>query len=325
MMELLFSTDTVHPRERFDYWHEVACRNVLKHDSRPECRVKFQAAIYAGRLADLGLILFNNSPMDVSRTPHHIVRATSDELFVCRQMSGLLALEQNGREIAIEAGDITLIDPLIPYRGKFSQGSNLLVLKVPRRALEARVGGTREMVLRPIKPSQAEGSLLSSFATILPPHVGRMSPVVENLAKEHVLDLLAVSLTTAIGAHTPRVSSAHSLALMNVRAAIEARLTDPRLDAGAVAAAAGISIRYANAILAREGTSIMRLILARRLARCREALRDPSQAHRTLSEIAYGWGFSDMTHFSRRFKAAYGVLPSEDRSLAHPSASATHR
>ena len=199
-MEQLFSTDTVHPRDRFDYWHDVACRNVLKHDSQPECRVKFQAAIYAGRLADLGLILFNNSPMDVSRTPHQVARATSDELFVCRQMSGLLELEQNGREVAIEAGDVTLIDPLIPYRGRFSRGSNLLVLKVPRRALEARVGGTREMVLRPIKPSQPEGSLLSSFAAMLPPIVGRMSPVAEDLAKEHVLDLLAVSLTTAIGA-----------------------------------------------------------------------------------------------------------------------------
>jgi AraC-like DNA-binding protein len=322
MMEQLFSTETVHPRDRFDYWHDVACRNLLKHDSRPECRLKFQAAIYAARLADLGLILFNNSPMGVSRTPHQVARATRDELFVCRQMSGLLALEQNGREIAIEAGDVTLIDPLIPYRGEFSRDANLLVLKVPRRALEARVGGTREMVLRPIKPSLAEGSLLSSFAAILPPHVGRMSPVVENLAKEHVLDLLAVSLTTAIGARTPRISSAHSFALMNVRAAIEARLTDPMLDARAVAAAAGISVRYANVVLAREGTSIMRLILARRLARCQEALRDPSQAHRTLSEIAYGWGFSDMTHFSRRFRAAYGVLPSEYRSLTHPFARA---
>jgi AraC family transcriptional activator of tynA and feaB len=325
MMEQLFSTETVHPRDRFDYWHDVACRNLLKHDSRPECRLKFQAAIYAARLADLGLILFNNSPMGVSRTPHQVARATSDELFVCRQMSGLLALEQNGREIAIEAGDVTLIDPLIPYRGKFSRDSNLLVLKVPRRALEARVGRTREMVLCPIKPSQAEGSLLSSFAAMLPPHVGRISRVVENLAKEHVLDLLAVSLTTAIGARTPRISSAHSFALMNVRAAIEARLTDPMLDVSAVAAAAGISVRYANVVLAREGTSIMRLILARRLVRCQEALRDPSQAHRTLSEIAYGWGFSDMTHFSRRFRAAYGVLPSEYRSLTHPFARATRQ
>jgi AraC family transcriptional activator of tynA and feaB len=313
MMETLFSTDTVHPRDRFDYWHDVACRNLIEHDSLPECRLSFQATIQAGLLADLGLILFDNSPMGISRTPRQIARARNDDLFVCRQISGFLALEQNGREIALEAGDVTLLDPLMPYRGKFSSGSNMLVLKVPRRALEARVGGTREMVLRPIKPSQAECSLMSSFVAMLPAHIGRMSPAAEDTVRNQVLDLLAIALTTAIGADTPRVSSAHSLALMNVRAAIEARLSDPMLSASAVAAAAGISVRYANAVLAREGTSIVRLVLARRLARCREALRDPSQAHRTLSEIAYGWGFSDMTHFSRRFRAAYGMLPSEYR------------
>jgi AraC family transcriptional activator of tynA and feaB len=317
-MQKLFSTDAVHPRDRFDYWHDVACRQILDHDSQPESRLKFQATIYTGLLADIGLILFDNSPMGVSRTLRQVARSTGDELLVCRQVSGLLELEQNGREIAIEAGDVMLIDPLLPYRGRFVTNSNMLILRVPRRALEARVGGTREMVFRPITPSQAEGSLMSSFVATLPAHAGRMTPVAENVVREHVLDLLAVSLTASIGARTPRVSSAHSLALMNVRAAVEARLTDPGLDAGAVAAAAGISVRYASAVLAREGTSTMRLILARRLARCREALRDPSQAHRTLSDIAYGWGFSDMTHFSRRFRAAYGVVPSEYRSLAHP-------
>jgi AraC family transcriptional activator of tynA and feaB len=51
-------------------------------------------------------------------------------------------------------------------------------------------------------------------------------------------------------------------------------------------------------------------IQARCVARCRKALEDPLQAHRTVSEIAYGWGFCDMTHFGRKFKKAYGLLPS---------------
>ncbi|MFB6451142.1 helix-turn-helix domain-containing protein [Bradyrhizobium tunisiense] len=50
--------------------------------------------------------------------------------------------------------------------------------------------------------------------------------------------------------------------------------------------------------------------------RCRYALENPSHPHRAVSEIAYGSGFSDMTHFGRRFKEAYGVLPSEYRKLA---------
>jgi AraC-like DNA-binding protein len=83
-----------------------------------------------------------------------------------------------------------------------------------------------------------------------------------------------------------------------------------------VAKAAGVSVRYANALLAEENTSIMRFTWARRLARCRQALEDPLQNHRTLCEIAYGWGFSDMTHFGRSFKAMYGVLPRDYRQCA---------
>jgi hypothetical protein len=43
-----------------------------------------------------------------------------------------------------------------------------------------------------------------------------------------------------------------------------------------------------EAVLAEDETSIMRLVRARRLDRCRRALEDTSQTHRTVSEIAYG-------------------------------------
>ena len=58
-----------------------------------------------------------------------------------------------------------------------------------------------------------------------------------------------------------------------------------------------------------------RLMLSMRLDRCRKALGDPAQAHRTISDIAYAWGFSDMTHFSRTFRKAYGMLPTEHRRM----------
>ena len=247
------------------------------------------------------------------RAPSHIAHAASDELFICLQLFGRLALEQNGREVILEGGHITLLDPLLPYVGRFSAGSNLFVLKVPRQALVARLGNLRDMVIRSIKPTSALGSLASSYMAVLPSLSGRSNSPAEEIIKNQVLDLMAISLTEAIGTHRPTVSSKRSLALMNVHTAIETRLCDPKLDADAVAAAARISVRYANKVLAREGTSVARLIQAKRLARCRKALEDPLQADRTLSEIAYAWGFSDMTHFGRRFKAAYGVLPSDYR------------
>ena len=78
--------------------------------------------------------------MQVSHTARHIAHARSDHVFVCRQVAGVILLEQDTRQIALEAGDVSLLDPLLPYEGNFSADSETLVLKVPRRELEARVG-----------------------------------------------------------------------------------------------------------------------------------------------------------------------------------------
>lgn len=315
-MKLLISTSDVPARDRFTYWHDVACQTIIQHDAKPKCRPTFQAALQIGDLATARVFLFENSPMDVTRTARQIAYQTADELFICRQIFGNVAFEQNGQQALLEPGDVILLDPQLPNGCTFPSDSNMLLLKVPRRELEARLGQTREMVLCPIKRSAPEGELTSSLMAMLPPYIGRMRPAIEEIVKDQVLDLFAVSLAQAMGTQRPNVSSARSLAVMRLRAVIEARLSDRSVTAGSVAAAARISVRYANSLLTREGTSIMRLIQTRRLERCRRSLEDPLQAHRTLTEIAYCWGFSDMTHFGRRFKATYGMSPREYRILA---------
>jgi AraC family transcriptional activator of tynA and feaB len=167
-------------------------------------------------------------------------------------------LEQDSREVVLHAGDVTMLDPRLPWSGRFFPGSRFLLLKIPRRALEARVGKTSDMTVRSIRPLEAENRLTSAFLGMLPSYADELGPVAEELVKDQALDLIAVSLAKAMESK-PRISSARSLAVMNVHAAIEARLADPALDPETVAAAAGISVRYANAALAQEGTSIRRL------------------------------------------------------------------
>jgi AraC family transcriptional activator of tynA and feaB len=313
-MRIVLSTTDVHPRDRFEYWHDVVCQNIAMEDSVPECRLAFEAEMQTGSLAEISLIRFKNSPMESARTARHAARAIDDKLFCCGLLSGQVTVEQNGREVMLEAGDVTLLDPLLPYTAKRSAPTRMLVLKIPRVALEARVGKTLQMVARSVKPSEGEGALTSSFLAMLPDYANRTQPATAEIVSSQTLDLIALSLTHMTGASRPKVSSSHALNLMRVRAAIETRLPDPTLDPAAVAAGAAISVRHANAVLAREGTSITRLMQTSRLARCRRALEDQSQVHRTVSEIAYGWGFSDMTHFGRSFRAAFGMLPSELRA-----------
>lgn len=133
-MKRVFSTDDV-LADRFDYWHQIACRTIVGHDSVPQHRENFSADVNAGTLAELQLITFANSPLSVSRTTHHIRRAKHDDVFGCLQLSGELLLEQEGRETRLQAGDLVLLDPMLPYTGQFFDGSRLLVLKVARRSL----------------------------------------------------------------------------------------------------------------------------------------------------------------------------------------------
>jgi AraC-like DNA-binding protein len=313
-MKTIFSTDEVHPRDRFDYWHSVACRTMVAHDSVPTCRQSFHAQVRGGALAEVGLVQFHADGFQFSRGARH---ADSEDLLICRQISGRMTLEQCGREIVLDPGSFMLLDPRVPYSGALSPSASLLVLRVPRHLLESRLGRAPQVMSVAVEPLPGEAALTSSLLAMLPDVAeGLAKGAPEELVREQMLDLVALSVGKAMGQARTRVSSARAVVLMKIRTAIDARLADPGLDARSVAQAAGVSLRYANAALSDEGTSIGRLIQARRLARCRRALEDPAQAHRTVSEIAYGWGFSDMTHFGRRFKVAFGRLPSEYRKAS---------
>ena len=310
-MKTIFSTDEVHPRDRFDYWHSIACRTIVAHDSTPNCRQTFRAELRSGALAEIGLIELDAGGLQFARSGRH---ADSDDLLICRQSTGSMTLEQCGRDIVLEPGSFMLLDPRVPYSGQHSTVASLLVLKVPRPLLESRLGRAPQVMSVSVAPLPGEAALTSSLLAMLPQVAdGLTKGAAEEMVREQVLDFVALSVGTAMGKERARVSSARAVVLMKVRSAIEARLSDPSLDARSVAQAAGVSLRYANAALADEGLSIGRLIQTRRLFRCRRALEDPSQMHRTVSEIAYGWGFSDMTHFGRKFRAAFGLLPSEYR------------
>jgi AraC-like DNA-binding protein len=314
-VKTIFSTADVHRRDAFDYWHEELCKKLVRHDCTPKDRHAFDASLHSASLGGMVLVQYESTPTQNAVTTRHVAYANADELLIRQQIAGTFRFEQDGREGILAAGDITLFDPRRPMRGICSTRSKQLVLKIPRRELEARVGDVRQAVGCSIRPSEAEHRLTSAYLAMLPTYADELDGAAADIVRDHAFDLVALSLAKATGGQRPRLSSARSLVLVNLHAAIKARLRNPALDARTVAAAAGVSVRYANAVLAEDGTSIMRLIRTRRLEHCRRALADPSQARRRVSEIAYSWGFSDMTHFGRSFRSAFGLLPSEYRRL----------
>ncbi|MEW2530288.1 helix-turn-helix domain-containing protein [Streptomyces sp. NPDC047071] len=84
----------------------------------------------------------------------------------------------------------------------------------------------------------------------------------------------------------------------------------------AVAAHHHISVRTLHLLFREEPDTVAVTIRRRRLERCHADLTDPGQRHRTITEIAARWGLHRSADFSRVFRSAYGLPPTEVRGLA---------
>ena len=125
--------------------------------------------------------------------------------------------------------------------------------------------------------------------------------------------------------------SSTKAAIMNrVCQTIERGLDDPDLSPARVAHSEGISERYLQKLFEGVGDNFSHYVRERRLQRAWADLASPAEGHRTISEIAYHYGFGDSAHFSRTFRARFGLSPREFRQqeaqrVATSTAAAGHR
>jgi AraC-like DNA-binding protein len=110
-----------------------------------------------------------------------------------------------------------------------------------------------------------------------------------------------------------------------VKRFIDVNLDDPHLSLDRVAAAIGCSKRYLHKLFDGEADTLNVYIWQRRLERIRQDLADPALTDRSITEIAFGRGFSSSTHFSRSFRENCGVSPRVYRLLMQGTSLFWHR
>ena len=128
-------------------------------------------------------------------------------------------------------------------------------------------------------------------------------------------NLLAVSMVTAHPDQAARLST-QSPTLNRVRDVIHGNLADPDLDCAQIAARVGLSVRQVHSVFSATGTTVMRYIWQKRLEKIAAELENRALAHKPVSAIAFEWGFNEAAHFSRQFKAHFGVPPAKYRATS---------
>ena len=104
--------------------------------------------------------------------------------------------------------------------------------------------------------------------------------------------------------------------LTQIRGYIRQHLADPDLTPEMIAAAHNISIRYLYKLCAAADFSLHQWVTSQRLQGARDELAGLASQHRSIAMVAQRWGFSNPTHFSRRFRATYGITPRDWRHIA---------
>jgi AraC-like DNA-binding protein len=126
-------------------------------------------------------------------------------------------------------------------------------------------------------------------------------------------NILAELVGLALAGEAEAIEPSAAAALRNAYGAIERRLGDPDLSPASVAHEMQISVRTLHAIFQRSEDSFSAYVRKQRLKRCAADLQNIAD-RRSISEIAWRWGFNESAHFSRVFRDTYGVSPREFRA-----------
>jgi len=132
-----------------------------------------------------------------------------------------------------------------------------------------------------------------------------------------VCQQLSAILMAACAEHVSAQAFAAGHLFEDARAHIESRLADHDLGLENVARALNVSTRTLNRAFRAHDLTFGEWIRRRRLDQCRIDLEDAMLAHVPVSVLAARWGLTDPAHFSRVFKAEYGMSPRSFRSQHH--------
>lgn len=312
-MKTAFSTASVHARDRLAYWLEEASKHYVTHEFSTPVGRKFNGEIRVATLGTFDVAAFRCDEAKVVRTPRCLKGATDDDILLCQQVAGHTTVHQDGRDVITTPGDVYLIDPRRP----FALGVGVtrsLVFKVPRWELQARLGEVASHTAMPVPRGKPVSILASEFLTMAAERADAIDPSMGAKVARQALDLVALAFEARTG-NAALLSSTRTTTLLRLKSIIEARLSDPELKPAGVAAIAGISVRYANAHWRTRVPRSSASSCSAGCSACRQALEDPAQLGRTVGDIAYSYGFSDLSHFTRRYKAQFGRSPGESRPV----------
>lgn len=301
-MSQLFSTELLPVSDRIDAWQWNAERIC------GDCRIRlpkssFHGSIEVRQVGALRLTRFFSSPLSFWKWPIDTVSSENRSCIVITQIEGARRYLQNGTEVLLKAGDSTVIDSGRPWSSSCETECVRLYLRVPRWIMENRLQTTAIPIAERISGATRMGSALSRLSQSLYDEAGRSQEATEGVTDTYFRTLAACLARRGLApGRGPEL-------LLQILGYVEAHLAEPTLTPSEVASALTISLRHLHRVFSATGNTFADHVRARRLEQCRQDLTNLHLREKTITDIAFFWGFSDAAHFSHAFRNHFGVSP----------------
>jgi AraC-like DNA-binding protein len=307
----MVALDSVASADRFELFrstvNDLFCPMLI--EPRGPSDRGFTGRVAAMHLGQVGLACVSTRAIVVRRRRQDIQRMSEAPYLVKFQARGESMWQQRGRTVHLKQGDFVLCSTAEPYSLTFVDSYEMPVLALSAPHIHRLTPDPDQFLGVRFSADDADCSILSSFVLQVVKKLGELTEPMIARVETNVLDLLAGVLSARAD---PTAASPAQLRT-RILAYISDHLQDRRLSPVWIAQVFRISVRTLHGLFETEPATVERLIRKLRVAACAKALRESSDRSQSMTDIAALWGFYDLSHMSRAFRAELGLSPAAVR------------
>lgn len=296
----------------FDHWKHLVAESFVPLTAETADVEGFRGQLRSRVLDRMSIVEVTATSHEVHRTPALIARAHERYFKLNLQLEGTGLLIQDNREAVLRPGDLAIYDTNRPYTLAFEDTTRIMVVMFPCDALALPTEYVGQLAAVRMSGDGGLSGIVGQFIRQLSQNLDMLNGPSGSRLAANALDLVSTMLHAEMDISPDRMKPQALLAVA-VREYIDANLSDPLLSPASIAAAHFISTRHLHNVFHESGTTVASWIRTQRLEGARRDLRDPLHAGLPVGAVAARWGFLDAAHFSRTFRDAFGVPPSDWR------------
>lgn len=297
-------------KHEFDLWRFGLSPLVAMELPEPGARSSFAMKMASSQFADVAVSFGSSSAATFERSAQTIARSGLDSISLIVYLVDA-RIDIEGHEIEFKAGDVLFFDFTRRWKVRVPDFKSLSII-LPRALLAPMVPDIDDLHGRVLPRTNPLSTVLVNHLQTLLAEAPALGPQDGHTAARGTAAFIAAIAGAAASGRGASGRAVSAASLHGLRRTVDDNLANPELGPEFLCHQLGMSRATLYRLFEPLG-GVRRYIQQRRLTRAYQAVTDPAHRKDRVSVIATRHGFSSDSVFSRAFREAFGISPTDLR------------